>query len=292
MADTSLSAWPAPAKLNLMLRILGRRPDGYHRLQTVFQLLDRCDLLWFDVTTGGDVIRIGTGAAGVAPDDDLAVRAARALQVATGCRAGVRIRIRKHIPAGAGLGGGSSDAATTLLALNRLWGTGLAEDELAALGCELGADVPVFVRGCSAWAEGIGERLSPLALGERWYLVVMPPVTVSTGIVFADPELTRDSAPITIRDFLAGAGGNDCETVVHARYPEVAEAARWLSHFGTARLTGTGACVFASFADNPTANRVLEALPRGWTGFVARGMDRSPLRDRLADTPACRSNGP
>ena len=275
------TAWPAPAKLNLMLRIVGRRPDGYHLLQTVFQFLDYSDWLWFAPREDGVIERIGE-VSGVSPDDDLTVRAARLLQQATGTGQGVTLRIAKHLPIGGGLGGGSSDAATVLVALNHCWRTGLSLAELAAFGLQLGADVPVFVHGQAAWAEGVGERLTPVILDEPWFVVLKPPCQVATGAVFNDPELTRNSPLSTIADFIRGAGGNDCEAVVYRRYPEVAAAAAWLAQQGAARLTGTGACVFAAFPDADSARGVLAQLPPDWTGFVARGCNRSPLHERLA----------
>lgn len=274
--------WPAPAKLNLMLRVVGRRADGYHELQTVFQFIDRCDWLWFDVRTDGQIRRLNP-LAGVPEDDDLTVRAARALQQATGCRLGADIHCEKHLPLGGGLGGGSSDAATTLVALNALWGTGLDEDALAALGLALGADVPVFVRGRAAWGEGVGERLEPVELPEPWYLVLVPPCSVSTRAVFQHPELTRDSKPITLWDFLEGDARNDCLPVVRRQYPEVDAALQWLSAWGEGRLTGTGACVFAAFEDRESALRALAQAPGEFRGFVAKGLNRSPLLDRLAE---------
>lgn len=279
------AAWPAPAKLNLMLRIVGRRPDGYHLLQTVFQFLDRGDWLWFDLRDDG-LIERASEVPGVPAAADLTVRAARLLQQTTGVRRGATIRIAKRLPLGGGLGGGSSDAATTLVALNQLWRTGLTLAELAELGLTLGADVPVFVHGRAAWAEGVGERLTPVDLAEPWFVVLVPACPVATGAVFNDPDLTRNSPPITITDFAAGPGGNDCEAVVYRRYPEVAAAARWLKQYGQARLTGTGACVFAAFPDGPSAERVLVRLPAGWTGFMARGCNRSPLHEYLAWRPA------
>lgn len=276
-------AWPAPAKLNLFLHVTGRRPDGYHILQTVFQLLDHCDELFIEVTRDGE-IRRPEGAAGVAPEDDLAVRAARCLQQASGCRLGAEIRVHKRIPAGGGLGGGSSDAATVLVALNRLWGLGWSLGQLAALGLQLGADVPVFVHGRTAWAEGIGERLLPIAVPRAWYAVVCPDCAVSTAAVFSDPELTRDTPETTINGFLSGKGRNDCEPVVRRRYPVVAAALDWVAAragSGAARLTGTGGCVFARFGAAGEARAVLAGLPHGWTGFVARGLAESPLLGRV-----------
>lgn len=279
------TAWSAPAKLNRMLRIVGRRPDGYHLLQTVFQFVDRCDWLRFDPRRDGIIERAGDNAE-IPADTDLAVRAARLLQRVAGSRFGATIRIDKRLPLGGGLGGGSSDAATALVALNHYWGTGLSMTELAELGLRLGADVPVFVRGRAAWAEGVGERLTPVELDEPWFVVVRPAAChVATGVVFADPELTRNSPPITITDFMRGAGGNDCEAVVYRRFPQVAAAAAWLSQRGPTRLTGTGACVFAAFSDEASAGRVLDQLPPGWTGFAARGRNRSPLHERLSREP-------
>ena len=275
------TAWPAPAKLNLMLRIVGRRADGYHLLQTVFQFLDRCDRLWFIPRTDGIIAREGV-VAGAAPEADLTIRAARLLQQATGTGYGATIRIDKRLPLGGGLGGGSSDAATTLAALNHIWQTGLSRAQLAQLGLQLGADVPVFVHGQAAWAEGVGERLTPVELPEPWFVVLTPACQVPTGVVFNDPELTRNSPLSTIADFVNDAGGNDCEEVVYRRYPEVAAAAAWLNRHGAARMTGTGAGVFAAFPDAGSANRVLEQLPQGWSGFVAAGRNQSPLHERLA----------
>jgi 4-diphosphocytidyl-2-C-methyl-D-erythritol kinase len=267
---------PAPAKLNLMLRIVGRRPDGYHLLQTVFQILDYGDELRFLVRHDGEVRRLGE-VPGVAADADLVVRAARLLQQETGCRLGADIEVRKRVPLGGGLGGGSSDAATTLLALNRLWGLGLDQGRLAALGVRLGADVPVFVGGRSAWSEGIGELLTPLDLPDTWYAVVRPPCAVSTAAVFADPELTRNAPVTTISTFFAGSRQNDCLGVVRRRYPPVAAALDWLDGFGTAQLTGTGSCVFAAFEREAGARAVIAALPAGHEGFAARGLNRSPV---------------
>jgi 4-diphosphocytidyl-2-C-methyl-D-erythritol kinase len=278
------AAWPAPAKLNLMLRIVGRRPDGYHLLQTVFQFLDYSDELWFTPREDGVIEREGD-VSGVPPDADLTVRAARLLQQVTGTRQGATLRIVKNLPMGGGLGGGSSDAATVLVALNHYWRTGLSLAELAKLGLQLGADVPVFVHGQAAWAEGVGERLTPIDLAEPWFVILKPACHVATGAVFNDPELTRNSSLITIADFVKGVGGNDCEAVVYRRYPEVAAAAAWLAQHGTARLTGTGACVFAAFPDKVNARRVLAQLPTNWAGWMARGCNRSPLHERLGQEP-------
>jgi 4-diphosphocytidyl-2-C-methyl-D-erythritol kinase len=272
-----MQIWPAPAKLNLFLRITGRRADGYHSLQTVFQFLDYGDELEFTMTDDGRVTRT-TPFPGVAEDKDLAVRAARLLQETTGNRRGVQIRLTKRIPAGGGLGGGSSDAATTLLALNDLWDAKLSRAELASLGLRLGTDVPVFVRGQAAWAEGIGEILTPIEPEEAWYLVVVPPVHVSTTQVFADPELTRYSLPLTIRDFHAGRGlQNDLEPLVRSRYPEVDRAMRLLAEFGAPRMSGSGGCAFLKVTGMDHGRKILERIPKPFTGFVARGMNRHPL---------------
>ncbi len=272
--------WLAPAKLNLLLRIVGRRDDGYHLLQTVFQFLDAADTLYFNVRADGLVHR-SQPVEGVPEAEDLSLRAAQLLKETSRSPLGVDIRLVKRLPIGGGLGGGSSDAATTLVALNRLWDLGLALEDLAELGVRLGADVPVFVRGQSAWAEGVGEKLTPLALEQPWYVVLIPSVHVSTKAVFSDPELTRDSPRITIRDFLAGADGNDCEAVVRSRYPEVDLALSWLGQFGEARLTGTGACVFASFEQEQEARTTQAQVPSGWRSLVARGLNRSPLLTTL-----------
>lgn len=278
MTDAN-GAWLAPAKLNLMLRIVGRRSDGYHLLQTVFQFIDHCDRLYFEPRDDGQVVR-RRGAPGVLPEQDLVVRAAEALKARCGCGNGVTIEVDKVLPMGGGLGGGSSNAATTLVALNRLWALGLDVDELADLGLTLGADVPVFVRGRAAWAEGVGERLTEVELPEPWYLVLTPPVSVVTAAVFSDPGLTRNSRSVTMADFLAGAAQNDCLDVVLLNYPAVAEAFAWLeSNAGSARLTGTGGCVFAIFASEREARQVASSAPARFAAFVARGCNRSPLFD-------------
>jgi 4-diphosphocytidyl-2-C-methyl-D-erythritol kinase len=272
--------WPAPAKLNLFLHVTARRPDGYHDLQTLFQLIDLTDRIGVRIRADGQIERLG-GAPEVPADSDLTVRAARALKAATGTSFGVTLRVDKHIPMGAGLGGGSSDAATTLLVLNRLWGCELALAQLAEIGARLGADVPVFLHGSSAWAEGRGDRLTPVTLPPRWYVVIRPGVAVSTAEVFQAPELTRNSPLITIRGFLESGGHNDCEPVVRARYPEVRAALEWLAHSGSAQLTGTGSCIFAAFASEAAAREVAARVPDRWTGFVARGLNSSPVHERL-----------
>lgn len=273
-------AWPAPAKLNLFLHVVGRRPDGYHLLQTVFQFLDYGDTLRFSPRDDGEV-RLAEPLPGVAEETDLTVRAARLLRRECGCREGVTIAVEKRLPMGGGLGGGSSDAATVLVALDRLWRLGLDEDALAHLGLALGADVPVFVRGRAAWGEGVGEDLTPVTLPEPWFVVVKPPVEVATAAIFGDPHLTRNSPHITISDFLSGAGRNDCEPLVRDRHPEVAEVLAWLGAFGEARLTGTGACCFVAVANRQDAEDALAGLPERWRGFVAQGKNESPLHRLL-----------
>ena len=280
---TAGAPWPAPAKLNLFLHVTARRPDGYHELQTLFQFLDYGDRLWFEPDASGTVTLEGA-LLDLPAERNLVVRAARSLAAHSGCGMGARIRLDKRLPAGGGLGGGSSDAATTLVALNYLWGLALGTDELAALGLALGADVPVFVRGLAAWGEGVGEQLTPVEdLQEAWYLVLNPAVTISTAEIFSDPQLTRNAPRITIRDFLSGAGSNSLQAVVVRRYPQVARALEWLSRYRPARMTGSGACVYASFPDREAAVVVMRQMPAPWSGFVARGRNRSPLLDRLRE---------
>ncbi|MBI4754465.1 MAG: 4-(cytidine 5'-diphospho)-2-C-methyl-D-erythritol kinase [Betaproteobacteria bacterium] len=270
----------APAKLNLFLHVVGRRADGYHLLQTVFRLVDHGDVLHFDPREDG-AVRRAAPIAGVPEDDDLCVRAARLLQREAGVSRGVTIRLDKRLPLGGGLGGGSSDAAATLLALNRLWNVNWPRPRLQELALRLGADVPFFVFGESAFADGVGEVLQPVPLEPAWYLVVEPPVAVATAAIFAAAELTRNSGPIKIADFPAGGHGcfgrNDLQPVVCARYPEVGRALEWLGRFGDARMTGSGACVFCAFRDEAQARQALERLPAGWKGWVARGLDVHPL---------------
>jgi 4-diphosphocytidyl-2-C-methyl-D-erythritol kinase len=278
------SAWPAPAKLNLFLHILGRRKDGYHELQTIFQFLDLCDEVRIRVRPDGIIHRL-TGAAGIEAEEDLMVRAARALKRAANCRLGADLGVLKRIPVGAGLGGGSSDAATTLVALNQLWNLAWPRERLAELGLSLGADVPVFVHGRAAFAEGVGERLTPLyppqAPDECNYLIIKPNVSVSTAAVFQDTQLTRNSPPITISGFFAAGGRNDCTQVVCQRYPEVAAALEFLSAFGDARLTGTGACVFLACATSDAAREIMQKIPRTLEGYLVRGLNDSPLLEKL-----------
>jgi len=275
------TAWPAPAKLNLFLHIVGRRADGYHRLQTVFQLLDRGDTIRLRVREDGVIARVA-GLENVAAEDDLVVRAARALQAATGCKLGADIAVDKRIPTGAGLGGGSSDAATVLVALNVLWNTRLSEDALAEIGRNLGADVPVFVRGNSAWAEGVGDELTPVDLPARWFVVVDPGVVVPTRELFQAPELTRDTAETTISRFLAGMEtANAFAPVARARFPQVAAALDWLGRFGTARLSGSGGCGFVAVESQRDAENIARQCPPHFRAWTARGVNRSPLHEAL-----------
>lgn len=278
--------WPAPGKLNLFLHVVGRRQDGYHDLQTAFQFIDLWDSIRFFQRPVGLIERLGV-LPGVDPEDDLTVRAARLLAQAAAAASGyslmqgVAIQVDKRLPMGGGVGGGSSDAATVLVALNQLWDTGFTPDQLAAFGLQLGADVPVFVHARAAWAEGVGERLEPVDFPEPVYLLLRPDVAISTAEVFKAPELTRDSPVITIAGFLQAGGRNDCEPVVRKLYPEVARALDWLGRFGTARLTGTGSCVYAAMTDVAQAEAALAAVPAGWQGWVTRGLNRSPLAARL-----------
>lgn len=280
MADLQRLRLPAPAKLNLLLRIVGRRPDGYHLLQTVFQFIDRCDWITLSPRADGE-IRLAAPLPGVPEQTDLTVRAARVLREAAGLSEGVTIEVEKNLPMGGGLGGGSSDAATTLLGLNRLWNTGLSLGRLKSLGLTLGADVPVFIEGHAAWAEGVGEDLTPLELPEPWYLVIVPDCHVATGAVFTAPDLTRDNPRITIRDFVEGQMDNHCLPVVLDRYPAVGTAMMALSSYGEARLTGTGACVFTEFNHEREARLAAAGLASAWTVFVAKGLNRSPLHALL-----------
>lgn len=268
--------WPAPAKLNLFLHITGRRDDGYHNLQTAFQFLDYGDELQFDVNDSGE-IRLSSSVAGVADEDNLIIRAARLLQAHTGSRQGTVIQVDKRLPMGGGLGGGSSNAATTLVALNYLWQTAVSSDKLAQLGLQLGADVPVFIAGFAAWAEGVGDKLTPINPTESWFAVIKPDCEVSTAEIFSSAELTRDCEPITISRFLSGEGRNVCEQVVKQHYPAVANALNWLAQYALPRMTGTGACLFADFDNRQQAQHVVENLPSHWQGFVAKGCNRSPL---------------
>ena len=277
--------WPAPAKINHFLHVTGRRDDGYHLLQTVFQFLSLADELQFKVTGDGRIRRLGNYGQ-VKEQDDLVVRAAQRLQALTGSASGAEIRVDKTLPIGGGLGGGSSDAATTLVALNCLWGTGLSASQLAEAGLNLGADVPVFVHGFAAWGEGVGERLQPLQLPEDWYLIIYPNTPVATARVFNAPDLPRATPRVTAREFRQGVCRNDCEAVVRRVCPEVAAALDWLNARADARLSGTGASVFAAFPEQGQAARLLQELPAKWQGFVTRGCNRSPLLERLARAEA------
>lgn len=296
--------WPAPAKLNLFLHVLGRRPDGYHNLQTAFQLLEFGDELQFDVAAEGG-ISLQRNYDVVPPEQDLVYRAAELLKTKTGATQGARITVNKRIPMGGGLGGGSSDAATTLVALNQLWRTGLSIDALAELGLQLGADVPVFIHGRSAFAEGVGEKLTPITLADHWYLVIFPGRAISTAEVFSLPDLPRHTPPVRIRDFLTGAGHrqassgavvrsdfrirdflaggghNDCEAAVFRAWPEVAAAAKWLERWAAPRMSGTGSCIYGRFFGESSARSVLTGLPSAWQGFVSRGINYSPLCEKI-----------
>jgi 4-diphosphocytidyl-2-C-methyl-D-erythritol kinase len=271
---------PAPAKLNLMLHITGRRADGYHLLQTVFQFIDLNDWLEFELIADGSIRRTESNSP-VPAADDIVLAAASLLQKRFEVSKGVGIRIDKHIPIGGGLGGGSSDAACCLLALNRLWELGLSLPQLADIGLELGADVPVFVHGRAAWAGGVGEVLQPIDIHEPVYLVIDPQIHVSTADIFAAEELTRNCDPITIRAFLRGAGTNVCEPVVRKRHPQVGEAIDWLGQFGTARMSGSGACVFIEMDSLQRAEIVKSQIPEPWVGYVATAMNNSPVHQQL-----------
>jgi len=268
--------WPAPAKLNLFLHVVGRRADGYHFLQTVFRLIDLVDWIEFSPREDG-AIRLAEPLPGVPEDTDLTVRAARLLQEAGAVRTGVTIRVAKCIPIGGGLGGGSSDAATTLIALDELWGTGLSRAGLTRLAVRLGADVPFFLLGRNAFAEGIGEVLTPLDLDPAWYVVITPQVAVSTEEIFGSRELTRATKPLTMQAFFAGLGRNDLEPVVCRRFPQVARALEWLKGYGDARLSGSGSSVFAAYPTEAEARAVVARIPGEWRGVAVRGLDRHPL---------------
>jgi 4-diphosphocytidyl-2-C-methyl-D-erythritol kinase len=281
-AQAQWSAWPAPAKLNLFLRITGRRADGYHELQTVFRLLDWGDVIRLRVRDDANIVRHGGSVPGVGEADDLTVRAAKLLQSETKVGKGADIVIEKRIPAGGGFGGGSSDAATVLVALDHLWGTQLGVERLEALGLRLGADVPVFIRGENAWAEGVGERLRPADLVPAWYLLVDPGVHAPTAALFQAPELTRNAAPATMSDFVSGTWlGNAFEPVLRAREPAVEAVFAVLAQVGTPRLTGSGSGCFVEFATRESAEAALAALPSGLKAWVAAGAARSPLLDAL-----------
>ncbi|WP_372864698.1 4-(cytidine 5'-diphospho)-2-C-methyl-D-erythritol kinase [Spongiibacter sp.] len=272
---------PCPAKINLFLHITGRRADGYHELQTLFQLLDYGDSLKLS-RRDDDQLRFLSPLPGVDDSDNLILRAAKLLREYSHASLGADISLDKRLPMGGGIGGGSSDAASTLVGLNHLWQLGLSLDELAALGLQLGADVPVFIHGRTAWAEGIGEKLSPVDTESRWYLVLRPNCEVSTAEIFCDEQLTRNASPIKIAAFLEGATGNSCQNLVRNLYPEVDKALNWLDQFSPARLTGTGSCVFASFDSKSAAEAVLAERPADMSGFVAKGVNLSPLHKTLS----------
>jgi 4-diphosphocytidyl-2-C-methyl-D-erythritol kinase len=279
-APARLTACPAPAKLNLFLHVVGRRADGYHLLQTAFRLLDWGDTLDFARRTDGRIRRVND-VAGVAEAEDLVVRAARLLQAHTGCTLGADITVHKVLPMGGGIGGGSSDAATTLIALNRLWGTALSRVELQALGLQLGADVPVFIFGQDAFAEGVGEALQPLALPPACYVVVSPGVSVPTAEIFSAEDLTRNTSPIKMADFAASTTRNDLQAVACSRYPEVQRAIDWLDAHAPAMMTGSGACVFAEVPSEAEADRIAKSCPPRWKAWKVRSLTRHPLYEWL-----------
>ncbi|THB67297.1 MAG: 4-(cytidine 5'-diphospho)-2-C-methyl-D-erythritol kinase [Gammaproteobacteria bacterium] len=279
MDSISVESWPAPGKLNLFLHITGRREDGYHLLQTVFQFFDYGDSLQFEITNNG-VISRETEIVGVPPEQDLIIRAAEMLQQRSGTMYGTRIKITKRLPMGGGIGGGSSDAATTLVALNRLWQIGLSTQELAEMGLKLGADVPVFIHGRACWAEGVGELITPIELDEPWYIILKPQCEVPTKDIFSDSALTRDTTYMKMPAFQEELG-NDCEAVVRKRFPLVSQALDWLSQYGKAKLTGTGACMFAAYNTKEEAQKVLDKKPDWLEGFIAKGLNYSPLQSKL-----------
>ncbi|OWL90740.1 4-(cytidine 5'-diphospho)-2-C-methyl-D-erythritol kinase [Halopseudomonas aestusnigri] len=278
--NTATLSLPAPAKLNLFLHVTGQRDDGYHTLQTLFQFLDYGDTLHFSSRSDGKIALL-SNLPGVDAEDNLIVRAARLLKEASGTPLGADIKLDKVLPMGGGIGGGSSDAATTLLGLNHLWQTGLSIDQLAELGIRLGADVPVFVRGHAAWAEGVGEQLTPVELEEPWFLVVAPDCPVSTAEIFSDERLTRNSSPITLAAFVAGGGRNDCLPVVTTRYTEIRNTLILLNKYCEAKMTGTGSCLFGAFPNEREADKVRARLPATLRSFVARGCNVSPLHREL-----------
>jgi 4-diphosphocytidyl-2-C-methyl-D-erythritol kinase len=294
MAATSLHNCPAPAKLNLFLHVVGRRPDGYHLLQSVFQLIDRSDTLHFDVRSDGRIVRT-TDVPGVPEEQDLIVRALRALQAEYERRhgrlpPGIDVAVEKRLPMGGGLGGGSSDAATALMAANHLWQAGLTDAELIALGLPLGADIPFFLFGETAFAEGVGEALQAVPGPDCWYVVIEPGVSVPTGAIFTAPDLTRDTKAITISDFsrrhveskdLIGFGKNDLQDVAARQFPPVAEAIEWLGSYGAARMTGSGSCVFCAFSTEQEAEQVLTQVPARWRAWKAKALQRHPMKSLL-----------
>lgn len=282
MEDALGTVWrlPAPAKLNLFLHVTGVREDGYHNLQTIFQILDYSDEVSLSLRSDG-LIRRCSGLTDISEDDDLIVRAARSLQKYTGTSLGANVGVEKRLPVGGGIGGGSSDAATTLLGLNKLWDCQLNQDELIALGAKLGADVPVFINGTSAWAEGIGDQLSELVLPERWYLVIHPGVFISTEKLFSSELLTRDKGILRMRVFPDAGSENVFEPIVRNQYPEVAKSLDWLDNYSPSRLTGTGSCLFASFETEVKAIAVLKKVPKRWNAFIAKAVNKSPVTEAL-----------
>ncbi|MDH5259056.1 MAG: 4-(cytidine 5'-diphospho)-2-C-methyl-D-erythritol kinase [Gammaproteobacteria bacterium] len=271
--------WSAPAKLNLFLHITGRRADGYHLLQTLFHFIDFSDTLYFQVTKDS-AITLSPSIENVPDNENIIIKAARLLQKTTGISSGAKITLEKRLPMGGGLGGGSSDAATTLLALNKLWGLNLPKTELMSLGLSLGADVPIFIHGQTAWAEGVGETLTNVPQSainhKNWFLVIFPQINVNTGAIFSSSELTRDKDPIRIRDFLNGTTENVFEPLVAKQYPQIREALDWLNQFADARLTGTGACIFAGFKTEQKAREIAAQVPGKWQSFVAQGCYKTP----------------
>ncbi|MCL1036018.1 4-(cytidine 5'-diphospho)-2-C-methyl-D-erythritol kinase [Shewanella submarina] len=281
MTDTISRNWPAPAKLNLFLHVNGRREDGYHELQTLFQFVDHGDTMDFKVTDKPELILHSDMAELVPDSDNLILKAAKSLKEASGYSGGAEIWLTKILPMGGGLGGGSSDAATVLVALNALWQTGLTKQQLAAIGLKLGADVPVFINGLAALAEGVGEKLETVTPAEPWYLVIHPKVHVCTKAVFQDPDLPRNTPKLTLNSLMSNPWQNDCEKLVAERYPQVANALAWLIEYAPSRMTGTGACVFGSFDTQQNALDALAEMPAEFDAFVAKGMNISPLEQRL-----------
>ncbi len=284
MLEFSAVTLPAPAKINLFLHVTGRREDGYHDIQTVFQLVDLADELRFELIQSAEIFRVGDDY-GVNESEDLVFRAAKLLQMVSGTRQGTRITVHKHIPVGAGLGGGSSDAATTLLALNRIWDCQLSLMELAQLGLELGADVPVFIHGRSAFGSGIGEKLHYVNLGQRHYVLVFNPYRVSTAEVFNHAALPRDSVPLSLSEALAGGGRNDCEAVVRKLHPEFEQALAELEKWGKPRMTGTGSCIFLTMPDEKAAINAAREIKCRYTVRAVRGLDVSPVHEMLGPAP-------
>ncbi len=272
---------PAPAKINRFLHINAQREDGYHEIQTIFQFIDLADQLTFTINKAGK-LNLHYSNSSINAKTNLIMRAAKALHEATSCNVGIDISITKNIPIGGGLGGGSSDAATTLLALNHLWQTKLTTSQLIEIGVKLGADIPIFIHGHSAWAEGIGDQLQTIDLPEGWMVLIAPPVHVATAEIFFDKALSRDTSPCKMSASLVDTGHNDCEPIVRQHYPEVAKALDWLSGFAPARITGTGGCIFAAVASQKDAEAIIEKMPKNCKGFVVHTLNQSPVMDLLA----------